>query len=97
VAKKSNGAHDGPAASPPIKRDILPIPDEKFVGLTTYDAKDPDTKYPPIKPLRLERRHVARAHRPRVSLAAFDSRASRDDLQLRQKNCRQPRECHPGS
>ena len=22
------------------------------VGLTTYDAKDPDTKYPPIKELR---------------------------------------------
>jgi len=24
-------------------RDILPIPDAKHVGLTTYDAKDPDT------------------------------------------------------
>ena len=35
-----------------VKRDILPIPDEQFVGLTTYDAKDPNTKYPPIVPLR---------------------------------------------
>lgn len=33
-------------------RNILPIPDEAFVGLTTYDAKDPLTKYPPIKALR---------------------------------------------
>ncbi|HEX2455937.1 MAG TPA: arylsulfatase [Vicinamibacterales bacterium] len=35
-----------------IKRDILPIPDAAHVGLTTYDARDPNTKYPPIKPLR---------------------------------------------
>ena len=31
-----------------IHRSILPIPDQPHVGLTTYDAKDPDTKYPPI-------------------------------------------------
>jgi len=35
-----------------IQRDILPIPDRKHVGLTTFDAKDPDTKYPPIRTLR---------------------------------------------
>jgi arylsulfatase A-like enzyme len=35
-----------------IQRSILPIPDRQHVGLTTYDAKDPDTKYPPIEPLR---------------------------------------------
>ncbi|MBZ5537817.1 MAG: arylsulfatase [Acidobacteriia bacterium] len=35
-----------------IQRSILPIPDPTHVGLTTYDAKDPDTKYPPIEPLR---------------------------------------------
>ena len=40
------------AAEEDISRTILPIPDRKFVGLTTYDAKDPDTKYPPIKALR---------------------------------------------
>jgi arylsulfatase len=33
-------------------RSVLPIPDITPVGLTTYDAKDPDTKYPPIVPLR---------------------------------------------
>jgi arylsulfatase len=35
-----------------VRRDILPIPDPRHVGLTTYDAKDPDTTYPPITPLR---------------------------------------------
>ncbi|MFL7790832.1 MAG: arylsulfatase [Anaerolineae bacterium] len=34
-----------------IQREILPIPDTPHVGLTTYDARDPDTRYPPIKPL----------------------------------------------
>jgi len=35
-----------------LQRDILPIPDPRFVGLTTYDAKDPNTKFPPIRRLR---------------------------------------------
>ncbi len=35
-----------------LNRDILPIPDSRFVGLTTYDAKDPNTKFPPIRRLR---------------------------------------------
>src|SRR5688572_20901498 len=35
-----------------LSRSNLPIPDAKHVGLTTYDAKDPDTKYPPIRALR---------------------------------------------
>jgi hypothetical protein len=35
-----------------LRREVLPIPDTKHVGLTTYDAKDPDTKFPPISPLR---------------------------------------------
>jgi arylsulfatase A-like enzyme len=35
-----------------IQRSILPIPDGQHVGLTTFDAKDPDTKFPPIEPLR---------------------------------------------
>jgi len=33
-------------------RGQLPIPDIPRPGLMTYDAKDPDTKYPPIEPLR---------------------------------------------
>src|SRR5215471_21151760 len=35
-----------------LPRTVLPIPDRKPVTLTTYDAKDPSTKYPPIVPLR---------------------------------------------
>jgi arylsulfatase A-like enzyme len=34
-----------------IQRSVLPIPDQKPKMLTTYDAKDPDTKFPPITPL----------------------------------------------
>ncbi|MFD6164450.1 arylsulfatase [Oerskovia sp. NPDC060287] len=32
-------------------RTMLPVPDRPRPGLTTYDAKDPDTSYPPIEPL----------------------------------------------
>ncbi len=32
-------------------RAMLPIPDVPRTGLTTYDAKDPDTSFPPIEPL----------------------------------------------
>jgi arylsulfatase A-like enzyme len=35
-----------------VQRTVLPIPDQPRVGATTYDAKDPDTKYPPIQQLR---------------------------------------------
>ncbi|MCW5883224.1 MAG: arylsulfatase, partial [Anaerolineae bacterium] len=35
-----------------LQREVLPIPDPKHVGVTTYDAKDPDTTFPPIEPLR---------------------------------------------
>jgi len=41
------------AAKPdPQRRQNLPIPDPQWVGVTTYDAKDPDTKFPPIQPVR---------------------------------------------
>jgi arylsulfatase A-like enzyme len=33
-------------------RSVLPIIDRPAPGLTTYDAKDPDTSFPPITPLR---------------------------------------------
>jgi arylsulfatase A-like enzyme len=39
-------------SSDPIKRDVLPIPHEAHAGLVTYDAKDPETSFPPIEPLR---------------------------------------------
>ena len=34
-----------------VSRAVLPIPDRPDLGLTTYDAKDPDTSFPPIEPL----------------------------------------------
>ena len=33
-----------------IQREILPIPDPSYVAVTLHDAKDPDTRYPPIEP-----------------------------------------------
>jgi arylsulfatase len=35
-----------------IQRSILPIPDRERVVVTTYDAKDPNTKFAPIEPIR---------------------------------------------
>jgi hypothetical protein len=35
-----------------LQREILPIPDVTPVSTTTYDAKDPETHYPLIVPLR---------------------------------------------
>jgi arylsulfatase len=35
-----------------VRRDVLPIPDRPYEGPITYDAKDPDTSFPPIQPLR---------------------------------------------
>jgi arylsulfatase len=34
-----------------VRREVLPIPDREHIGLVTYDAKDPDTSFPPIEPL----------------------------------------------
>ncbi len=38
-------------ASFELSRVPLPISEHPHVGLTTHDAKDPDTSYPPIVPL----------------------------------------------
>ena len=35
-----------------MQRSVLPIPDRAHTGLVTYDAKDPDTEFPAIEPLR---------------------------------------------
>jgi arylsulfatase A-like enzyme len=35
-----------------LSRSILPISSQPHPGLTTYDAKDPNTNFPPIEPLR---------------------------------------------
>jgi arylsulfatase A-like enzyme len=44
--RKAERGHDA------IQRTVLPIPDVTPIGLTTFDARDPDTHYPPIRPLR---------------------------------------------
>src|SRR3954471_9597169 len=40
----ADNGHDG--------RQVLPIPDRAYPGQITYDAKDPDTSFPAIQPLR---------------------------------------------
>jgi arylsulfatase len=35
-----------------IQRSILPIPDRASITVTTYDAKDPNTRFDPIRPVR---------------------------------------------
>lgn len=40
-----------PTARDHHARTMLPIPDVQRPGLTTYDAKDPNTSFPPIEPL----------------------------------------------
>ena len=52
VSSNGDAARSAGPEQAPVRRDILPIPDVKHVGLTTYDAKDPATTFPPIVPLR---------------------------------------------
>lgn len=35
-----------------IKREVLPIPDKPYIGLSTCSAEDPDTSFPKYAPLR---------------------------------------------
>src|SRR5271155_2355618 len=39
-------------ANDKLQRNVLPIPDRPRTGPITYDAKDPETKYPAITQLR---------------------------------------------
>ena len=39
-------------------RTHLPMPNTARRGLMTYDAKDPDTKFPPIEQLRPPKGHL---------------------------------------
>jgi hypothetical protein len=49
-------ANDNPPRSRNVSqvpsRAVLPIPDQPHVGLTTYDATDPATSFPPIRDIR---------------------------------------------
>jgi arylsulfatase A-like enzyme len=49
VSTKRNGSR---TIQGTIHRNVLPIPDVTPITLTTFDARDPDTKFPPIRQLR---------------------------------------------
>ena len=56
VTHERSPDHDGPRRRNDMSADrhartMLPIPDRPPPRLTTYDAKDPDTSFPPIEPL----------------------------------------------
>ena len=52
MAHSENGRPASTRAKAEVPRSVLPIPSRQHVGLTTYDAKDPDTSFPPIETLR---------------------------------------------
>ena len=86
-----SGTEIGGGGAVPVMRETLPIPDVKHVGLTTYDAKDPDTSFPPIEPLRPpagapnvldrpdRRRRLRRLERVRRAVRDADRRAARGE------------------
>ena len=51
-ASKKTTHDNNPPSQETIQRNVLPIPDVTPVGLTTFDARDPETRYPPIRRLR---------------------------------------------
>ena len=82
-----------------IQREILPIPDQPFTGLITYDAKDPDTSFPPIEPLRppkgapnvhvIARLNRQRAETPnvdRVDRLGFQEQSIRAGFRIQRRN-----------
>lgn len=52
VAAQAAGQADPARAADYKKRMVLPMPNTIRPGLVTYDAKSPDTKYPPIQQVR---------------------------------------------
>ncbi len=52
VAAQSTGAPGSASAAAPKHRAYLPIPNTIRPNLITYDARDPDSKFPPIEQLR---------------------------------------------
>ena len=57
------------ASSHDVNRSSLPIPDVQHPGLITFDAKDPDTKFPPIRDLRPPKGAPNWEERLRVAMA----------------------------
>jgi len=56
------------------QRSVLPIPSKPRTGLITYDAKDPETKYPPIEDLRPPKTALPFVARAQSALAAAAAR-----------------------
>jgi arylsulfatase A-like enzyme len=52
VAQQASNVPDSPSATAPKDRAHLPMPNTVRANLITYDAKNPDTKFPPIEQLR---------------------------------------------
>src|SRR6266481_5165218 len=53
VTSSSNGATNfNGNESKRVQREILPIPDRPYAGFVAYDARDPNSRFPPIEPLR---------------------------------------------
>ena len=52
VTPNSSGGRFNECSTIRFPRSALPIPSKPSTGLITYDAKDPDTKFPPIEQLR---------------------------------------------
>jgi arylsulfatase A-like enzyme len=48
----SNKADESNNAYQSIQRSVLPIPDQPYKGTIVYDAKNPDSNFPPILPIR---------------------------------------------
>ena len=69
------------------RRGVLPIPDRPHLGVLTYDAKDPDTAFPPIEPL------LPPAGAPNVLVVLLDDVGLRGRQPLRGARCA----CRPRS
>ncbi len=51
-ANRKSAGNPGASGADDVQRVVLPIPDRPRTGAITYDAKDPESKYPPIRQIR---------------------------------------------
>ncbi len=52
VTSSNNSPTASNGESKHVQREVLPIPDKPYAGFVAYDARDPNSKFPPIEPLR---------------------------------------------
>ena len=81
----------GLAARDSLERGVLPISDRKPIGLTTYDAKDPETKFPPTKAARQPTRENAMTSIRERNEPAASARQTAETLRLLQQHVPQQR------